>query len=371
MRECKEFSELNFFPSLKFRLFLAVGDHKNALFFSNFMNKRKKEIGYFYSALYKFLFGDYIKCISLINRIKDYEKKPDIVYLKVHALFELKLNEEAWTEIENISRTSKRIKTWAVMADLVKNRYDYYRMSKNLYNAISLQLISLDHIEIVEHLSRGALRAKLYDEATKLWVNYKENVEKKIIPKKRKVYISQSMAETALYHLKNELLLNGINIFLISGTLLGFYRNNKILSHDKDMDVGVWENVDLKIVKQILSKSGFFYIQPSRSKHVLRVKHLSGLPIDIFKHYRNFNDYWHAGVKVSWHNSPFELKKVHAFGDWYYIPSDEKKYLEENYGNWRIEIKNFDSAQDTPNLKVLNENELLIHRLRKSFLNKY
>lgn len=104
---------------------------------------------------------------------------------------------------------------------------------------------------------------------------------------------------------------------------------------------------------------------PQRSPHCLRVRHVNGTPIDIFTHYRDKNDFWHGGVKVSWHNSPFTLKEIQFKGIPVLIPDNPETYLEENYGkDWKLPKEKFDSAVDCPNLKIENEYELRIHHMK-------
>lgn len=367
LRETKGLSPQYRSKAIRFRLFLSIGDHNRALFYAHSLVKKKQDIGYYYLALYKFLFGSYSEAVDLINRIKEYGNIPDAVYLKVQALLEEGKTENAWKELENLARWSKRIKTWAVMADMVNSENDFDRFFNNLLSSSKGGLVSTSRREVVDYISRAALRAKLYERAIKIWQDFfRFSSQEKRGRKQQVMFLSQSAAEVALRNLRDILAVKEIKIFLISGTLLGYHRDNKILTHDKDMDVGVWDDVKLSYVRRALATSGFFYMQPSRSPHVLRVKHVNGVPIDIFIHYRTLTDYWHAGVKVSWHNSPFELKEVEAFGDKYFIPSDEDRYLTENYGNWRVPIKQFDSARDTPNAKILNNREMENHILKNS-----
>jgi hypothetical protein len=187
--------------------------------------------------------------------------------------------------------------------------------------------------------------------------------------KVRKANYSSARAETALADLKRTLLKAGIQIFLVSGTLLGCIREGRLLCHDKDIDVGIWEDVPRELLLTTLRSSGLFYVQASRSPDIVRVKHVNGIAGDVFYHYREADDYWHGGVKVRWHNRPFNLVDRNFLGQTYLIPEDYDTYLTENYGDWRVPMKDFDSAYDTPNVEILNKNELAVH-VFKVLLNK-
>lgn len=156
-----------------------------------------------------------------------------------------------------------------------------------------------------------------------------------------------------------------IPFFLISGTLLGCIREGKLLGHDKDIDVGVWDEYSYEELANYLATSGYFYVVPTRTKHLVMLRHVNGIAIDVFIHYREPNDYWHAGVKIKWHNSPFNLVYKDFLGQQYLIPENYDLYLTENYGDWRTPKTKFDSAFDAPNMEVINEAEMQIYVIKK------
>src|SRR5690606_37477131 len=56
-------------------------------------------------------------------------------------------------------------------------------------------------------------------------------------------------ARQALLDLRSDLSRADVKFFLVSGTLLGCVREGNILGHDKDIDVGVMEDVDFEKVR--------------------------------------------------------------------------------------------------------------------------
>ncbi|AHG84819.1 Cps7C [Bibersteinia trehalosi USDA-ARS-USMARC-189] len=175
---------------------------------------------------------------------------------------------------------------------------------------------------------------------------------------------SDKLAAQALNDLKFVMAQQSIPFFLISGTLLGCIREGKLLGHDKDIDVGVWDDYDYEQLATLLGQSGYFYIVPTRTKHLVMLRHLNGIVIDVFIHYREENDYWHAGVKIKWHNSAFELAEKEFLGNNYLIPKDYDRYLTENYGDWKTPKVDFDSAFDTPNMEIYNQTEMTIYKIK-------
>lgn len=156
-----------------------------------------------------------------------------------------------------------------------------------------------------------------------------------------------------------------ITFFLISGTLLGCIREDKLLEHDKDIDIGVWENHTVHELANIIYDSTYFHVLPIYSPDILVIRHVNGVTIDIFIHYREIGDYWHAGGKSKWHNSPFELTNYPFLNDYYLIPSNYDLYLTENYGDWRTPKVKFDSVLDTPNMEIASQSEFVIYLYKK------
>jgi hypothetical protein len=178
---------------------------------------------------------------------------------------------------------------------------------------------------------------------------------------------TQGLAEKALVDLKKSLDASGIPMFLISGTLLGCVREGRLLGHDKDIDVGIWDDVPMEKIHAALQRSGLFIHLLSRSPHYVRVRHLNGIPLDLFYHYRDEKTWWHAGPKMKWHNSPFTLCPREFLGEAFLVPEDHDTYLTENYGDWRTPRIEFDSAFDTPNREVTEPEELIVHCLKHLF----
>jgi hypothetical protein len=171
-------------------------------------------------------------------------------------------------------------------------------------------------------------------------------------------------AKTALIHLQREFDSFNQRFFLISGTLLGCIREQAILPFDKDIDVGVTEDVDLAQLAQKLRCTGHFLIQHHAHSRVLQLRHRSGVLIDIFQHWREGNKVWHSGQKARWHNSTFGLKQTEFLGQLFWIPDQPEQYLEENYGEWRVPARCYDTFIDTPNLEITDTQEMIYYFLK-------
>lgn len=170
-------------------------------------------------------------------------------------------------------------------------------------------------------------------------------------------------AEVALKDLNACLQGKGINFFLISGTLLGCVREQSILGHDKDIDIGVTEIVKMDELHRAIADCPVFKEREIRSENCCYVQHANGVDIDIFRHYETGGRIWHEGIKTRWWNTPFELKQTEFLGQQYAIPADTDRYLTENYGDWSTPKLEYDTFLDTPNIESTSEDALTLYYL--------
>lgn len=175
----------------------------------------------------------------------------------------------------------------------------------------------------------------------------------------------QEEARLALTQIKECLDNAGIPFFLISGTLLGCVRDRDIIRHDNDIDIGVMADIPLDAIKAAFKGKGYFTVLPYIHDKLLRVRHVNGVMADVFIHWEQDGRLYHEGRRTGWWNTAFSLVKVDFLGETYYIPDNVKQYLEENYGNWAIPDKKFDTFSDTPNMYVANQEELVWYFYRK------
>ncbi len=292
----------------------------------------------------------------------------DALFLKAQILTEQGCDAQAKILLHSMLLWSTRGKIWQLLASLVKTTQDF----QEFIQLLSKFYKNLDDLpyDIMSHMTHAAYMSNNIDYALELWKNRYQNQSslshhQKAKPKRTRY--SQKNASTALKDLKNHLERQGINFFLISGTLLGCIRENRLLGHDKDIDVGVWQHdvCYMDLVKTCRT-SGVFYILPSSNQELLVVRHVNGTTIDIFIHHESQDGVWHHGGKCKWHNSSFVLAKRTFLGDKYLIPSDYQTYLTENYGaDWQIPKIDFDSALDTPNMQITDSKKMCIYLYKR------
>jgi hypothetical protein len=167
-------------------------------------------------------------------------------------------------------------------------------------------------------------------------------------------------AATALSDLKASCDDVNMDIFLVSGTLLGCVREGNILGWDKDVDVGaIKSDMPDKIEEHLASHPRFRLATVDLISDRIRLNHDSGVKIDLFPHYREGERVWHDGAATRWWNSPFELESAHFLGNLYFVPSPPECYLEENYGDWTTPEGRFDARIDAPNVEITDKEHFI------------
>jgi phosphorylcholine metabolism protein LicD len=149
-----------------------------------------------------------------------------------------------------------------------------------------------------------------------------------------------------------------IPFFLVSGTLLGYAREGKLLAHDKDIDVGIigWENqYELSLA---IKQSGLFDFEigflKGQKTYFIPIRHITtGVCIDIFVYHEDQDklitgvDFF-FGHQQTFAFSKFNLNKVNFLGVEMYVPDNFESNLEENFGDWRHPDKGYISHLESP-----------------------
>lgn len=293
---------------------------------------------------------------------------PDLIYLAVEVYKNLGRRDSAWCLLNRVSTTSRRQKTWVSMCNLVSSKADYNRMCDIYEKSLTAYGNSNKSEYVNKYFIIAALRAQEYSVAKTLaldGINLAKTSKIKVTPSIFKSQFNTKGAAKALSDLGLVLSKANIQMFLVSGTFLGCIREGRILPHDKDLDVGVWSDVSLDRLMGVLRGSGLFFIHEQRSPHVVRIRHCNEIPIDVFYHYHEDGSVWHGGIKAKWYNDNFDLRYYDFLGKRYLAPVNYDKYLTENYGDWRVSEKNFDSAIDTPNAVIASKDEMIVHIVGK------
>ena len=332
------------------------------------LSKRSPER--FVLAHYNYFYGNYESSIELLKKNLDfYPSHVESFYLLNQCYKQINKYDLALSCLYNALQISQRKKTWLYLSQTISTISQFESFEKRFNK---LKISNVNDLTLINYYSEAAQRVGLYQNAIDKW-KYAISLVKKNNwqTRPKKAFFSSKLASKALLDFKEIFDRNEIEFFLVSGTLLGCVRDGKILPHDKDLDVGIWETAPLDLVKTIIRTSGCFEIMPKKTDDQIKIKHLNGSFIDIFVHYVEKNYTWHATSKIKWVNSIFSLKKHGFLKSSFLIPNNYEQYLIENYGNdWETPKKDFDSTFDTPNSLNLNLDELKVYLYRKVFEDK-
>ena len=179
-----------------------------------------------------------------------------------------------------------------------------------------------------------------------------------IAPVREAAKFNVDKASLALRQLAEICTKQDIKIFPVSGTLLGYAREGKLLDHDKDIDIGIigWQK-QFEIC-MALQTSGLFTIEPKfltgHKTYCIPIRHnATGVWIDIFI-YHEVEDKLVTGVdfffgyRQTFAFTQFDLTPVRFLGVDMYVPSDIDLNLRENFGNWRIPDSSYLSHLESP-----------------------
>ena len=168
---------------------------------------------------------------------------------------------------------------------------------------------------------------------------------------------SQDAALRALCEIGYVLEAHGVTFFLAAGTLLGFVRNGGPLAHDRDVDIGIFEEKPgVPDIAGILRAHPAIVLPPSArpGDHYFTVR-CQGIAVDIFLHDRSHDavsfGFSHTRGDIQWRLAPFGLTQASFHGRNWLLPAPASQYLSGLYGDtWQSPDLGFASVISSPAL---------------------
>lgn len=178
---------------------------------------------------------------------------------------------------------------------------------------------------------------------------------------------SSDKGDIILQHIAAVMSGASINLFLMGGTLLGLIRDKKLLSWDKDLDFGCFaEDASTQDLWEIFLGSPYFIPMGVVSDRLIKLRHISGVTVDIFVNFEDGDTRWHGGQFAFWRDRSFPLKRVVIRDLPFYVPQDPERYLENHYGrNWRNPDPHFDVFWEAPDLFDANTEHRYLNTVAK------
>lgn len=149
----------------------------------------------------------------------------------------------------------------------------------------------------------------------------------------------------------------GICCWLTDGTLLGYFRENDLLAHDRDVDLGIRIEDYSDFIIPEFRRHGFDlkYVLGEKRQGLELSFTRDGVKVDLFFFYREDDRLWHGAWQgfdkgrkrnlIMYYYEPFSLKEIEFLGETFNVPEDTLKYVETKYGkDWRKPVKDWDWA---------------------------
>ncbi|AJD05850.1 hypothetical protein [Campylobacter lari] len=319
----------------------------------------RQKIVYYYQAEFDFYHREYSKALKHIDCfLKFYPKNIEAKYLKAQILFLYDKKQEAWEILIDCLNQVKRLKTWLFLSKMVESQNDVDKLEK-LYLKYKQSYSQKEQVVINKYLITAFKKNYNYVRAKEYIKRNTMQHSLEVMNKKSKMVKQDAI--NALRDIKIIFDNIGVDFFLVSGTFLGCIREGNFLGHDYDIDIGIWsEDYDDEIKNKIL-EYGVFIQYDLNWVGGLKLKHINGVKIDVFLHFKEHDKIYHQGEVARWYNTTLQLRKYNFMGDEYYGFKDFDRYLSENYGNWKIKKVDFDNILDTPNAVIVNNNAFVIH----------
>jgi phosphorylcholine metabolism protein LicD len=150
--------------------------------------------------------------------------------------------------------------------------------------------------------------------------------------------------------------------FLVYGTLLGMVREDRLIPHDDDMDVGVLEEEWDDVVPDTIPGFRRFNTSTWTTKFAHKK---TGLVVDFFRFRLEGNErVANAGSNMGVHEYRFPREMIEPFktvewkGREWQVPADAKGFLLHHYGeNWRTPNESWDYRTDATSDKAKQSRE--------------
>ncbi len=149
----------------------------------------------------------------------------------------------------------------------------------------------------------------------------------------------------------------GVRSWLTDGTLLGYYRENRILPYDNDADLGLFiSEYSNAITAEFISAGWELAHVYGRLACGLQLSfRRNSAAVDLFFFYQEEDKFWHGAWKperkgkvrnlIKYYYEPFEFQEVDFLGEQFTVPAETAKYIAAKYGDdWEVPQEDWDWA---------------------------
>ena len=157
--------------------------------------------------------------------------------------------------------------------------------------------------------------------------------------------LSDHLLLEALGQLKQTLEKDGIEPFLIFGSLLGPIRDGRFIPGDGDLDLGILGKKEFRRALDLIQKSSNFKVRRIRRfehesvKAEVHCKNGVKLDFKVFFSEQNGVTSWYTNnvgiVLKKTYPHTLRIRKIEFLGQGVAVPEDPEKFLEWQYGDWQ------------------------------------
>ncbi len=215
--------------------------------------------------------------------------------------------------------------------------YKTFPITELFEESLQIQLnhqVEQNHIQPNREVSKNKSKQRY-----RMYIDYKQKIYTELL----------ALTKEALDELK-------IPFFLSSGTCLGYFRENKFINHDYDIDIGIFaKDYTPKLIDKMTDKGFKLYRVLGNQEDGMELSfrkekgHRLGryAKVDIFLHYPE-NGYisWYTykypefKEKIQYRVSKFKLTSINFMGLQVNVPEPTLGYILEHYGeDWTIPKK--------------------------------
>lgn len=176
--------------------------------------------------------------------------------------------------------------------------------------------------------------------------------------------INQNNAINNLTELDSLFRKHNIQYWMQDGTLLGYYRDNRFIPHDNDIDLGCrWKDFTQELFIDIINEGFEFKTSHGRLEESLVINFRKrSIPIDIYFYYNDGDRFYHSAAygkarkyRVDFSYNEFDVKEVEYLGAKLFIPQDPLYFIETKYGkDWKDPKPIWDSNENPLNRTATN-----------------
>lgn len=174
------------------------------------------------------------------------------------------------------------------------------------------------------------------------------------------LHFDKEKSMQVLFELTSILKKYAIKHWLQDGTLLGYYRERDLISHDNDTDLGLfWKDIKNKTVFLEIIQNNFklYKIKGHMNNSLMLTFVKDEQKVDLFFYYKLGEKIYHTALGKNWEvvnyeYTQFNVKEINFLGYNFFVPENELDFIVTKYGSdWSVSKPKWDNINGPKNAK--------------------